>query len=220
MANPVPADSRGLGLLLAFGVVLVLSLSGFALLKSGAAVVVTDSRVVTVVHANEEGHLLQAAFYQATRRGVGTQFAAEVMRRLNDYVDRRTGNGQTATLCVDMAVDVLAAAHHAKWSAADSSRIVLHLQAELDADGPAAALAHSRRVTALIGLGNTADQILDGQWRAPAGDCWGETGYSSSRIEPGSIRARVATEDARRKVAHERTGGPSRAPAGTPRPCG
>lgn len=220
MANAVPADSQRLGLLLALGVVLVLSLSGFALLKSGAAIVVTDSRVVTVVHANEESRLLQAAFYQATRRGVGTQFAAEVMRRLNDYVDRRTGDGKTATICVDMAVDVLAAAHHAKWSAADSSRVVLQLQAELDADGPAVALAHSGRVMTLIGLGSTADQLLEGPRGAPPGDCWWQTGYSSSRIEPGSIRASVATEDARRKVALERTGGRSRPPVGTPRPCG
>ena len=79
-ANPFPADSRGLGLVLALGVVLVLSLCGFALLTSGAAVVVRDSRVVTVVHPNEASHLLQAAFYQATRRGVGMQFAAAAMR--------------------------------------------------------------------------------------------------------------------------------------------
>ena len=139
---------------------LVLPLCGIALLASGSPAAAEDTRLVfNVARPHGEHDLLQAVFQESTLRGVSMPAAAAVIRRLNSYIDGRTESGKPATVCVGMSVNLLVAAETAKWSADDASRLILQLQAELDAD-VRLALEHSRRVIAMIEKGDTPDHVL------------------------------------------------------------
>jgi len=143
-------------------VTLALSL-GLALLAPEAAAAEVAA-LVTITQPHEEGQLLRTVFHSVTNRGVSMNFAAGVIRSLNEYLDARTASGKKATVCIALYTDLIMATHSARWSIADASRLVVQIQGELDAE-PRAALERSQRVITMIQKGNAADDIILGRVR-------------------------------------------------------
>lgn len=117
-------------------------------------------RTVTIQGANNEKRWMESAFQDVTTiRGAGSYFSAEAIRGLDDYIVVALARGRTVTLCPAMVVDVVDAAYHAQWPAADTSRLLIALQETLDGR-PAPQLPQLEEVVAAIRPDTNAEQLI------------------------------------------------------------
>jgi hypothetical protein len=117
------------------------------------------SYVVTVDGSHAAGPALQIAFHKIVATGIGGNAAAQVLKRLGDYVDAEVGQRRRANLSIGLIVDGVGAAKAAKWSPEETGRLVIALHRKFDPERPQE-WSRLQRVVERVRQGSRADEIL------------------------------------------------------------
>jgi hypothetical protein len=83
------------------------------------------SYVVMVDESHSAGPALQFAFHKIVAEGIGGNAAAQVLKRLGEYVDSEVAQRGRATLSIGLIVDTVGAAKAARWSPEEMARLVI-----------------------------------------------------------------------------------------------
>jgi hypothetical protein len=128
----------------------LLALIGSGVITAEAVTKATKAgwtRIITVRKKKSEGPVLQSVYVQVLNDGMADTTAAQILKQLGDYIDQEIAERGVAQLSVGMMVDTVEATHEAKWSAADSSRLIIALQRDLNLGHP----GENERLHGLIG---------------------------------------------------------------------
>jgi len=151
----------------AFRVALVVSMLGLVGLTAQAGEVASPSPadapawsyVVTVDETHPAGPVLQVAFHKIVATGIGGNAAAQVLKRLGEYVDAEVGQRRRATLSIGLIVDGVGAAKAARWSPEETARLVIALHRKFEPERPQE-WPRLQRVVERVRQGSRADEIL------------------------------------------------------------
>jgi hypothetical protein len=117
------------------------------------------TQVVTVDESHAAGPALQVAFYKIVATGIGGNAAAQVLKRLGEYVDSEVARRGRATLSIGLIVDTVGAAKAARWSADGTARLVIATHRKFESEGPQE-WPRLREVVERVRQGSPADEIL------------------------------------------------------------
>jgi hypothetical protein len=117
------------------------------------------SYIVTVDERHAAGPALQIAFHKIVATGIGGNAAAQVLKRLGDYVDAEVGQRRRASLSIGLIVDGVGAAKAARWSPEETARLVIALHRKFEPERPQE-WPRLQRVVERVRQGSRADEIL------------------------------------------------------------
>ena len=117
------------------------------------------TRVVTVDKHHATGTVLQRAFHKIVATGIGGNAAAQVLKRVGDYMDSEVAARGQATLSIGMLVEAVTAAKAAKWSPEDTSRLAIALQHDFGHE-QSPDVPRLQAVIAQVLQGSRSDEIL------------------------------------------------------------
>jgi hypothetical protein len=117
------------------------------------------SHVAIVDASHAAGPVLQVAFHKVVATGIGGNAAAQVLKRLGEYVDSEVAQRGRAALSIGLIVDAAAAAKAGKWSADEMARLVIALHRTFDAERPQD-WPRLQKVVERVRQGSRADEIL------------------------------------------------------------
>jgi hypothetical protein len=117
------------------------------------------SYIVTVDERHAAGPALQVAFHKIVATGIGGNAAAQVLKRLGDYVEAEVGQRRRASLSIGLIVDGVGAAKAAKWSPEETARLVIALHRKFDPERPLE-WPRLQRVVERVSQGSRPEEIL------------------------------------------------------------
>jgi hypothetical protein len=117
------------------------------------------SHVVMVDESHSAGPALQFAFHKIVATGIGGNAAAQVLKRLGEYVDSEVAQRGRATLSIGLIVDTVGAAKAARWSPEESARLVIATHRKFAPERPQE-WPTLQRVVERVRQGSRADEIF------------------------------------------------------------
>lgn len=116
-------------------------------------------RAVLVSRPDQEQGVVQATFNQVTGRGVESKYAVAAIAGVDHYVRRRVSTGRTVVLSHGLMADTITAAYEARWPVDEATRLLLTLQADMDAE-PRPGVAHFQQAIGRVRAGGTVEEAL------------------------------------------------------------
>jgi hypothetical protein len=117
------------------------------------------SQVVMVDEKHSAGPVLQFAFHKIVAAGIGGNAAAQVLKRLGEYVDSEVAQRGRATLSIGLIVDTVGAAKAARWSPEETARLVIATHRKFVPERPQE-WPTLQRVVERVRQGGRADEIF------------------------------------------------------------
>ena len=115
--------------------------------------------VITVDKRHPADSILEILQHQIAATGAGDDVAAIVLEHVGAFIASEVAKHGTAELSIGMLVDSVSAAQAARWSAQDTSRLVVALQREFDRERPERE-PRLERAVARVRAGASPEQLL------------------------------------------------------------